>query len=116
MGQRIETHYNVFVVSERHAYDRHRLTLIRYDNLPLTRPEYKLTMMSCGPGGSRMTTSEVDDFVVPTQLSDLFCWIHDCQGESFAGRPWDRYHLEVQLLQDDLKQARSERRTSSLLK
>merc|ERR1712142_183991 len=62
-------------IQERHAYDRNRLTLIRYDNLPLTRTEFKLTMMSCGSAGSRMTTSEVDDFVVPNQLPELFCWI-----------------------------------------
>ena len=105
-----------FLRTERHAYDHNRLTLVRYDNLALTRPEYKLTMMagvSGGGGGSaRMTTSEIADFVIPNQLPDLFCWIHDCMGESFGGRPWDRYHLELQLLQDDLKQARSERRVS----
>ena len=101
-------------VAERHAYDHNRLTLVRYDNLALTRPDFKLTMMSrdVGSGASRMTASQVDEFVVPHNLPDLFCWIHDCPGDNFSGRPWDRYHLELQLLMDDLKQARAERRIS----
>ena len=80
-------------IPERHAYDRNRLTLVRYDNLALTHPDYRLTMMSRDPGNgpsSRMTASEVDQFVVPLNLPDLFCWIHDCAGENFGGRPWDR--------------------------
>lgn len=101
-------------IQERHAYDRNRLTLVRYDNLALTHPDFKLTMMSrdVGSGASRMTASQVDEFVVPHNLPDLFCWIHDCPGDTFSGRPWDRYHLELQLLMDDLKQARAERRIS----
>ena len=137
--------YEMCFIPERHAYDRNRLTLVRYDNLALTHPDYRLTMMSRDPGNgpsSRMTASEVDQFVVPLNLPDLFCWIHDCAGENFGGRPWDRqisqilgfgikincglnlneqkavssrpfrYHLELQLLMDDLKQARAERRVS----
>ena len=29
---------------------------------------------------------------------------------SFPGKPWDKFHLELQLLQDSLKQARLDRR------
>jgi hypothetical protein len=105
-------------IQQNHAYDHRRLTLVRYETLALTKPEYKLTMMtSLGPGSSttRMTSvSEVEEYVVPLQLSDLFCWIHDCpngRDYNLVGRPWDKYHLELQLLKDELKSARQERRS-----
>ena len=49
------------------------------------------------------------------QLPDLFCWIHDIpDGRDYrlVGRPWDKYHLELQLLKDELKSARQERRST----
>ena len=49
------------------------------------------------------------------QLPELFCWIHDIpDGRDYrlVGRPWDKYHLELQLLKDELKSARQERRST----
>ena len=104
-------------IQQHHAYDHRRLTLVRYESLPLTKPEHKLTMMtSLGPDqGNRMTSvSEVDEYVITSQLPELFCWIHDCpDGRDFTlvGSPWAKYHLELQLLKDELKSARQERRS-----
>ena len=50
------------------------------------------------------------EFLVPTQLHEVFCWIHGYDPLDLLGKPWDRYHLELQLLQDALKTARKERR------
>lgn len=103
---------------EQHAYDYRRLALVRYEMLALTSPEFKLQDMVPNR-----------EFLVPTQLHDLFCWIHDHDPldllgnpwliydvaalfilTTVLGKPWDRYHLELQLLQDALKQARLDRR------
>ena len=85
----------MYLIVENHAYDHRRLTLVRYETLALTKPEYKLTMMtSLGPGGSttRMTSvSEVEEYIVPLQvwhnnasiiLSNIIITIFLCLGLS----------------------------------
>ncbi len=47
---------------------------------------------------------------MPTGLHDLFCWIHGYDPLDLLGKPWARYHLELQLLTDALKVARAEKR------
>jgi hypothetical protein len=81
-------------ITAQHANDAQRLALARYEMLALTAPEFRL--------------SNVDNrqFAVPTQLHDLFCWIHGYDPLDLLGKPWQRYHLELQLLQDALKKAR----------
>ena len=41
----------------------------------------------------------VREFLIPTQLHELFCWVHQLQPLDLMGKPWDHYHLELQLLQ-----------------
>ena len=83
----------------RHAYDYNRLALLRYEMLALSGEQFRLAEMVPNR-----------EFLVPTQLHELFCWIHAYDPLDLLGKPWDRYHLELQLLQDALKEARKERR------
>ena len=55
---------------ENHAYDHRRLTLVRYESLPLTKPEHKLTMMTSldAPGSNRISKTEVDEYIVTSQV------------------------------------------------
>lgn len=104
-------------IQQNHAYDHRRLTLVRYESLALTKPEHKLTMMTSldTPGSNRISKTEVGEYTVTSQLPELFCWIHDIpdgRDYSLVGRPWDKYHLELQLLKDELKSARQERRAT----
>ena len=57
---------NFLIFQEQHAYDYHRLALVRYEMLALTSPQF--TLQDMVPNR---------EFLVPTQLHDLFCWIHD---------------------------------------
>lgn len=84
-------------IQEKHAYDYNRLALVRYEMLALTKPEFRLLKMVPNR-----------EFLVPTQLHELFCWIHGYDPLDLLGKPWDRYHLEWQLLQDVLRNARKE--------
>lgn len=86
-------------IQEQHAYDYNRLALARYEMLHLTSPEFRLQEMVPNR-----------EFLIPTQLHDLFCWIHSYDPLDLLGKPWDRYHLEWQLLTDALKQTRMERK------
>ena len=56
---------------ENHAYDHRRLTLVRYETLALTKPEYKLTMMTSLDtiGSNRISKTEVDEYIVTSQVS-----------------------------------------------
>ena len=71
----------------------------RYEMLRLTSPEFRLQEMVPNR-----------EFLIPTQLHDLFCWIHGYDPLDLLGKPWDRYHLELQLLTDSLKQTRMDRK------
>ena len=89
----------------------------RYEMLHLTEEAYKLAQPLASP--------PVREFLVPTQLHELFCWVHGLQvwiellmnnWASYCfqpldvmGKPWANYHLEMQLLQDALKLARRDR-------
>ena len=50
--------------------------------------------------------------MVPTRFHALFCWTHGYEPLDLLGKPWDRYHLELQLLQDSLKKSRMDSRKS----
>ena len=76
-------------------YDKGRLSLARYEMLHLSSADFRFEEL----GADR-------EFDVPTQLHELFCWIHDHDPLDLLGKPWARYHLELQLLQDSLKKAR----------
>ncbi|TRY79228.1 hypothetical protein TCAL_17049 [Tigriopus californicus] len=86
-------------IQDKHAYDYNRLALARYEMLSLSGPEFRLQEMVPNR-----------EFLVPTQLHELFCWIHGYNPLDLLGKPWDRYHLELQLLQDDLKAVRRDGR------
>jgi hypothetical protein len=79
-------------------YDKGRLSLARYEMLHLSSADFRFEEL----GADR-------EFDVPTQLHELFCWIHDHDPLDLLGKPWARYHLELQLLQDSLKKARMDR-------
>jgi hypothetical protein len=79
-------------------YDKGRLALARYEMLHLSSADFRFDEL----GADR-------EFDVPTQLHELFCWIHDHDPLDLLGKPWARYHLELQLLQDALKKARMDR-------
>lgn len=81
-------------LQERH-YDRGRLAMARYETLPLCGDQFRLIEL----GADR-------EFLVPTQLHELFCWIHNFDPLDLLGKPWVKYQLELQLLQDSLKVAR----------
>ena len=59
-----------FQFLENHAYDHRRLTLVRYESLALTKPEYKLAMMTSldAPGSNRISKTEVDEYIVTSQV------------------------------------------------
>jgi hypothetical protein len=78
-----------------------RVATARYEMLHLTEEGYKLASPLAGPA--------VREFLVPTQLHELFCWVHQLQPLDVMGKPWGNYHLEMQLLQDALKLARRDR-------
>ena len=40
-----------------------------------------------------------NEFLIPTELHELFCWVHQLQPLDLMGKPWSNYHLELQLLQ-----------------
>lgn len=79
-------------------YDKGRLALARYEMLHLSSADFRFDEL----GADR-------EFDVPTQLHELFCWIHSHDPLDLLGKPWARYHLELQLLQDALKKARMDR-------
>ena len=68
-----------------------RVATARYELLHLTEEAHKL-----GPPLSGPNTRE---FLVPTQLHELFCWVHHLKPLDLMGKPWANYHLEMQLLQ-----------------
>jgi len=78
-----------------------RVATARYEMLHLTEESYRLASPLGGP--------PVREFLVPTQLHELFCWVHQLQPLDVMGKPWGNYHLEMQLLQDALKLARRDR-------
>lgn len=78
-----------------------RVATARYEMLHLTEEAYKLAQPLSSP--------PVREFLVPTQLHELFCWVHGLQPLDVMGKPWANYHLEMQLLQDALKLARRDR-------
>ena len=84
-------------------YDKGRLSLARYEMLHLSSADFRFEEL----GADR-------EFDVPTQLHELFCWIHDYDPLDLLGKPWARYHLELQLLQDSLKKARMDRSTQQV--
>ena len=86
-------------ITDHHAYDYGRLALARYEMLARTASEFRLQDMVPNR-----------EFLVPTQLHDLFCWIHAYDPLDLLGKPWDRYHLELQLLTDALRKARLEKK------
>ena len=63
----------------------------RYEMLSLTEEAHKLGPPLSGPG--------VREFLVPTQLHELFCWVHHLKPLDLIGKPWANYHLEMQFLQ-----------------
>ncbi len=96
------TPFHLSLFQSQHAYDYSRLGLARYETLSCTGPEYRLQQAA--------PSLPSREFLVPTGLHDLFCWIHGYDPLDLLGKPWDRYHLELQLLTDALKQARMEKR------
>jgi len=80
-------------------YDKGRLALARYEMLHLCSADFQFDDL----GADR-------EFQVPSQLHELFCWIHNYDPLDLLGKPWIRYHLELQLLQDALKMSRMERK------
>ena len=79
-------------------YDSGRLATARYEMLHLSSEDFHFEDLAA------------KEFSVPSHLHELFCWIHDYDPLDLLGKPWVRYHLELQLLQDALKTARMERR------
>lgn len=80
-------------------YDKGRLALARYQMLHLSSPDFRFDDLRADR-----------EFQVPSQLHELFCWIHNYDPLDLLGKPWVRYNLELQLLQDALKKARMERK------
>ena len=78
-----------------------RVATARYEMLHLTDESHKLGAPLAGPG--------VREFLVPTQLHELFCWIHHLKPLDLIGKPWANYHLEMQLLQVFIKLCLSNR-------
>lgn len=81
-----------------------RVATLRYEMLHLTEVGHRLDPPVAGS----------PEFLVPTQLHQLFCWVHGLQPLELMGKPWDNYHLEMQLLQDALKLVRRDRTAFSL--
>lgn len=90
-----------FISSRPGLVNSGRVATARFEMLHLTDESYKLSSPMVGPG--------VREFLVPTQLHELFCWVHQLQPLDVMGKPWANYHLEMQLLQDALKLARRDR-------
>ena len=40
------------------------------------------------------------EFLIPTQLHELFCWVHQLKPLDLMDEPWSNYHLEMQLFWD----------------
>ena len=68
-----------------------RVATARYEMLHITEESHKLGPPLSEPG--------VREFLVPTQLHELFCWVHHLKPLDLIGKPWANYHLEMQLLQ-----------------
>jgi len=68
-----------------------RVATARYEMLHLTEEGHKLGHPLAGPS--------VREFLIPTQLHELFCWVHQLKPLDLMGKPWANYHLEMQLLQ-----------------
>ena len=64
----------------------------RYEMLHLTEEDHKL-----GPPVGCHNTRE---FLILTQLHELFCWVHQLKPLDLMGKPWSNYHLEMQLFWD----------------
>jgi len=82
-----------------------RVATARYEMLQLTEESHKLGPPLSGPNSR--------EFLVPTQLHELFCWVHHLKPLDLIGKPWANYHLEMQLLQDALKLVRRDRTVMS---
>ena len=81
----------VIVIQEWRTAFEHFVVIPRYEMLYLTEEGHRL-----GPpvgGGAN------NEFLIPTQLHELFCWVHQLQPLDLMGKPWANYHLELQLLQ-----------------
>merc|ERR1711978_872138 len=63
----------------------------------------------CHKLGPPLSGGNIREFLVPTQLHELFCWVHHLKPLDLIGKPWANYHLEMQLLQDALKLVRRDR-------
>jgi len=78
-----------------------RVATARYEMLHLTEEGHKL--------GPPLGCPNTREFLIPTQLHELFCWVHQLKPLDVMGKPWVNYHLEMQLLQDALKLVRRDR-------
>jgi len=78
-----------------------RVATARYEMLHLTSEGHGLQP----PVGGNLNR----EFLIPTQLHDIFCWVHQLEPLDLMGKPWINYHLELQLLQDALKLVRRDR-------
>ena len=60
----------------------------------------KRNLSSKRKGGKQARSGgNIREFLVPTQLHELFCWVHHLKPLDLIGKPWANYHLEMQLLQ-----------------
>ena len=66
-----------------------RVATIRYEMLHLTEEGHRIDP----------PVDPAPEFLVPTHLHQLFCWVHNLQPLDLMGKPWINYHLEMQLLQ-----------------
>jgi len=82
-----------------------RVATARYEMLHLTEEGHKL--------GPPLGGNNTREFLIPTQLHELFCWVHQLKPLDLMGKPWVNYHLEMQLLQDALKLVRRDRTVMS---
>jgi len=76
-----------------------RVATIRYEMLHLTEEGHRIDP----------PVDNAPEFLIPTHLHQLFCWVHNLQPLDLMGKPWLNYHLEMQLLQDALKLVRRDR-------
>jgi len=90
-----------FISSYPGLADSGRVATARYEMLHLTEPGHGL-LPPVGGNANR-------EFLIPTQLHEMFCWVHHLQPLDLMGKPWTNYHLELQLLQDALKLVRRDR-------
>ena len=68
-----------------------RVATARYEMLHLTAEGHGLLP----PVGGNLNR----EFLIPTQLHEIFCWVHQLEPLDLMGKPWLNYHLELQLLQ-----------------